>query len=133
MGWQRVLSLSTACLSSEMRSLTTANQPIGDEMSSDLWVFWDELRLILREFSEMSSDFERIFWSWSMNKNELSLLYFNFGLYFKGWKFWDILYQRSKVVIGGVEKCLNLVLKLALEVILIDYSKGCIGLFRGFE
>ena len=36
MGWRRVLSLSTARLSPEMRQLTTANQPIRDEMSSDL-------------------------------------------------------------------------------------------------
>ena len=53
--------LSTACLSSEMRYLITANQPVRDEMSSDLWVFRDELRSILREFLSWASILREVF------------------------------------------------------------------------
>ena len=55
--------LSTACLSSEMRYLITANQPVRDEMSSDLWVFRDELRSILREFLSWASILREVFWA----------------------------------------------------------------------
>ena len=89
-------------------------------MCSDLWVFWDELRSILREIFEMSSDFERIFW---LCEQFLSVECEQKWVFLFVFKFWTLFqwleifrYLLSKVVIGCVEKCLNLEVKLAPSV-----------------
>ena len=79
---------------------------VGDEIADHRKLThwrWDELRsLSFLRWAQI--DFERIFWDelrfWENflivehEQKYLFLLYFNFGLCFKGWKFYDIFYGR---------------------------------------